>query len=277
MRGLLRNFRICMLTVLFAVSLYGQERGDTLALRFLPARHLVHDFVADGAAHRFSATQLFSPNEVQVGVGGILPLLGYEVWEMPVQLSTAASIQARLDPGRRIAVQSSEFSIDFFVLDIQMSRDLVFRTGMSHSSHHLGDGELGDSAVFPIDYSRDEIQVFIIHPSSFFRGQVYAGLRYAYALVIHRPVHKPVSLQIGVHTLAWSFSQELSLYGGWDIKVRQELSYGTSQRYEAGLQYTSEDGRILRFSISYSGGFDERGQFFGEHRRGAGVGIIVSL
>jgi len=277
MRGLLRSFRISMLTVMCSVPLHAQGEGDTLTVRFLPSRHLVHDFIADWTAHRFSATQLLSPNEVQVSVGGILPLLGYDVWEMSVQLSTGASIQARLDPGRSIAVQSSEFSIDFFVLDVQMSHDLVFRTGMSHSSHHLGDGESGDSAASPIDYSRDEIQVFMIHPSSFFRGQVYAGLRYAYALVIHHPVHKPVSLQIGMHLLAWSFSQELSLYGGWDIKVRQELSYGTSQRYEAGLQYTSEAGRILRFAISYSGGFDERGQFFGKHRRAAGVGIIVSL
>ncbi|MEX2115413.1 MAG: DUF1207 domain-containing protein [Bacteroidota bacterium] len=277
MTALLRSFWIGILTVIVAVPLDARGEGDTLALRLLPSRHRVHDFVADGTAHRFSATQLLSPHEVQLSVGGILPLVDYSLWGVPIQVSSGASIHARLDPGRSIAVLSTEFSVDFFLLDVQLSEDLIVRTGMSHASHHLGDGPAGDSTALPFDYSRDEVQMFIIHASPFLPGQVYVGARYAYALVIRQPVGKPLSLQIGMHALILAFSQELSLYAGWDLKMHQELSSGTSQRYETGLQYRSETGRILRLAISYSAGLDERGQFFGKRRNEAGIGIVVSL
>ncbi len=277
MRGPLKCFWTGVLTVLFTLSLVAQRGGDTLSFRLLPSRHIVHDFVADGTAHRFSTTQLLSPREVQVSVGGILPLIDHSLWGVPVQVSSGASIHARLDPGQSIAVQSSEYSVDFFLLDVQMSNDLILRTGMTHSSHHLGDRGLGDSTVSPIDYSRDEVQIFIIHPLSSFPGQIYGGIRYAYNLVIRHPVQKPISLQSGMHGLVASFSKELSLYAAWDVKVRQELSFGTSQRYETGLQYMNETGRVVRFAISYSAGFDERGQFLGERRSETGIGIVISL
>ncbi len=257
--------------------LTAQGNADSLSPRFLPSEHLVHDFVADGTAHRFSAHQILSSREVQVSVGGIVPLIGYTVWHTPVQVSTGASIYARLDPGESIAVLSSEFSVDFFLLDVQLKEDLVARAGMGHASHHLGDGVPKDSTVHPIDYSRDDVQLFMIHRINGFSGQFYAGFRYNYGLVVRQPVKKPLWLQFGMHAVPWSFSQELSAYVGLDIKLRQELSYGTSQRYEAGLQFKTVEGRALRLSVSYSAGFEERGQFFGKRRGETGIGMILFL
>ena len=276
MKASLRPFCILILMMIAAISLEAQDGGDISSFRFLPSRRLVHDFIADGTAHRFSAI-LLSSSDVQVGVGGILPVLDYDPWGIPVQVSLGASIQARLDPGQSIAVQSSEFSVDFFLLDAQLSDDLIVRTGMTHSSHHLGDGLNGDSTILPIDYSRDDAQLYVIHSLSFLRGQAYAGVRYAYNLVIRQPNKKRLVIHAGMHAPLWSFSQDLSLFAGGDIKIRQELSYGTSQRCEAGLQYRSEAGRIIRLVVSYSGGFDERGQFLGKRRSEAGVGIVIVL
>ncbi|MEX2190444.1 MAG: DUF1207 domain-containing protein [Bacteroidota bacterium] len=271
------EFGILFLVVATTLPLKAQEKADSLSPRLLPSEHLVHDFVADGLAHRFTATRLLSPHEVCVGTGGILPLVEYVLWDLPVQISSGASIQARLDPGQGIAVLSTEFSVDFFLLDIELADGLIIRTGMGHASHHLGDGAAKDSTRQPIDYSRDDVQLFIIHPSAFLCGQLYAGLRYNYALVIGQPVRKPLSFQIGIHALPWSLSPELSVYVGWDVKLQQELSYGNSQRYEGGLQYKTAEGRILRIAVSYSAGYDERGQFFGKRRSEAGMGIVVSL
>lgn len=254
-----------------------QGKPDSLLPRLLPAGHLVQDFVADGTAHRFSAYQMFSPRAVHVSVGGIFPLVDYMIGNLPIQLSTGASIHARLDPERSIAVLSNEFAVDFFLLDVQLTDDVIVRTGMGHASHHLSDGVSRDSTVQPVDYSRDDFQLFMIHPVSGFSGQIYAGFRYSYAHVINQPIHKPLSLQFGTHIHPWSFSRGFSVYIGLDVKLRQELSYGTSQRYEFGLQYKSAEGRALRLGLSYSGGFEERGQFFGERRSEAGIGIALSL
>jgi hypothetical protein len=276
MKSLRRSFRIFLLMTIAIISLEAQDGGDASPFRFLPSRHMVHDFVADGTAHRFSAV-LLSSNDVQVGVGGILPMIDYDPWGIPVQASIGASIHTRLDPGQSIAVQSAEFSVDFFLLDAQVSNDLIVRTGMTHSSHHLGDGLNGDSTKLPIDYSRDDAQLYVIHSLPLLGGQAYAGVRYAYDLIIRQPNQRRLAFHAGMHMLLWSFSQDLSLFAGGDIKIRQELSYGTSQRYEAGLQYRSETGRVIRLTISYSGGFDERGQFLGKPRSEAGAGIVIVL
>lgn len=268
---------VFFLIVTTAFPLGAQERADSLSPRLLPSEHLVHDFVADGTAHRSSAHQMFSPNEVHVSVGGIVPLVEYIVWNMPVQLSTGASIHARLDPGQSIAVLNSEFSVDFFLLDVQPADGLILRTGMGHASHHLGDGVPRDSAVQAVDYSRDDFQLFVICAIDGFSGELYAGFRYNYSHVVGRSIDKPLSFQFGMHALPWSFSQEFSAYVGLDMKLRQELSYGTSQRYELGLQYRTTEGRALRLAFSYSGGFEERGQFFGKRRSDAGIGVVLSL
>lgn len=266
-----------LLNAVTTLPLGAQEKADSLSPRLLPPKHLVHDFVADGAAHRFSACQIFSPREVQVTVGGIIPLVEHILWDMPVQVSLGASIHARLDPGRSIAVLSNEFGIDFFLLDVRLTDNFVVRTGMGHASHHLGDGAPRDSTVQAIDYSRDDVQLFMIRTFDVFSGQFYAGLRYNYAQVIGQTIHKPLSFQIGMHALPWSFSQGFSAYIGWDVKLRQELSYGTSQWYEAGLQHSSIEGRVIRLGVSYSCGYEERGQFFGKRRREAAIGIALSL
>lgn len=277
MRALSGWFRFVILIAAAVVPLEAQNGGGEHAFQILPPRHLVHDFVADGVAHRFSVTQVLSGNDVQVSVGGILPLINCALWDIPVQISTGASIQARLDPGQSIAVQSSEFAVDFFLLDAQLNHDLMIRTGLMHSSHHLGDGFNGDSNMVPIDYSRDEVQLYVIHPVPLLQGQMYAGARYAYNLVIRRPNDKRFTVHAGLHTRIRLMSQNIFLFAAGDIKMRQELANGTSQRVEAGLEYENGGGRIIRLALSYSGGFDERGQFFGKRRSEAGAGIVIVL
>lgn len=251
----------------------GASAQDSLA--FFPDRRIVSDLPADGSAHRFAASRLFHDGEAQVEVGGVVPVLEAFLMNKLVQGSIGASIHARLDPGISIAVRSIEFTVDFLLVDIQWSAGLATRFGVGHASHHLGDGPADSSGISAIDYSRDYVSALILRAVPCVGGFVYAGVNYAYEYVVKRPIRKPLVVQAGFFA-SLPLLDPLAVYCAGDVKVRQELSYGTTQRYEVGWRY-GKGARSLRLGLWRAAGFDERGQFFGKPRNEWGVGVFLNI
>ncbi|MBI4417951.1 MAG: hypothetical protein HY563_04185 [Ignavibacteriales bacterium] len=215
---------IIVCAALLSIGAHAQEVSLAAPFTILPTQRLVKDFLADESAHQFAASRVFENGDASVGLGGVVPLVELSVLQYPLQVSTGASVHARLDPDRSISVQSVEFTIDFFLIDIAWSRDLRTRTGLGHTSHHLGDG-LPDSVVAGvIDYSRDYVVFTIVRTLPEVGGQAYGGVNYAYGLVVGRPLDKPLTGQFGFSASA-PLTAVLSLYGGVDLKFRQDLSY----------------------------------------------------
>lgn len=263
-----------LLVVLFVVfARSGACAQDSLA--FFPDRRIVSDLPADGSAHRFAASRVFDDGEAEVKVGGVVPVLEALLMNKLVQGSIGASIQARLDPGTSIAVRSVEFTVDFLLVDVQWSSGLMTRFGIGHASHHLGDEPPDSTGTSAIDYSRDYVSAFILGAIPRLGGLVYAGANYAYGYVVRRPIQKPLVLQAGF-LASLPLLDPLAVYCAGDIKVRQELSYGTTQRYEAGWRY-GKGPRSVRLGIWHTAGFDERGQLFGKARNEWGVGIFLNI
>lgn len=255
------------------VAVPGARAQDSLAV--FPDRRIVADLPADGSAHRFAASRVFDDGDAQIKVGGVVPVLEARLMNKPVQAGIGASVQARLDPGNNIAVRSVEFTVDFLLVDIRWSSGLAMRFGIGHASHHLGDDPPDSAGMIAIDYSRDYVSVLIIGAIPALGGAVYAAANYAYRYVVRKPIARPLVLQTGF-LASLPLLDPLAVYCAADVKVRQELSYGTTQRYEAGWQY-GKDPRSVRLGVWHTAGFDERGQFFGKPRNEWGVGIFLNI
>ncbi len=245
-------------------------------VHFFPSHQLLRQFVGDGMAHRFGAAKLFGNRQLRGSTGSVIPVMNTEYLGLPMQASVAASVHAQLDLSQSISLMSTEFVVDFFLLDVQPADDTIVRLGISHTSHHLGDNSSSRlQNQIPLDYSRDYVQLFFVQ--TMFPVRVYAGTQYAYNFVVNTPIKKPWWLQTGVDGEIASFEPGFKLYAGCDVKIRQEMNYATTQRYELGLMWPSNNGRNLRFSLAHQAGVDERGQFFTEHIQWNSIGVAIEL
>lgn len=227
-------------------------------------------------AHRFGAAKLFGNRQFRGSIGSTIPVISSDYLGLPAQASIGASVHAQLDLSQSISLISTEFIVDFFLLDAQLGGNTVVRVGVSHTSHHLGDNAFARiQGSKPLDYSRDYLQMFLVR--SYVHVRFYAGTQYAYNFVIDTPVRKPWWLQAGFDGEVFSFQPGFKVYAGYDIKFRQESHFASTQRFELGLLWPSDNGRSLRLSLAHQAELDERGQFFSDHVQWNSVGLAIGL
>ncbi|MBI3006114.1 MAG: DUF1207 domain-containing protein [Ignavibacteriales bacterium] len=244
-------------------------------LQFFPSYQMLRPFIGDVMAHRFGAAKLFGNKQFRGTVGSVVPVLGTDYPGFMLQASVGASVHAQLDLEQSISLMSTEFVIDFFLLDALVHESTIIRLGVSHTSHHLGDNALARLNAKPLDYSRDYLQLFFVHMFSPVR--LYTGTQYSYNFVAGSPIHKPWWIQTGVDAELFSFGPGFVVYAGSDFKFRQEVSFASTQRFELGFLWPSTNGRNLRFSLAHQTGVDERGQFYAEHIQWNSIGVAIGL
>lgn len=248
---------------------------DSLITLF-PEKHLVHEFIADGSAHRFSIAKAFQGSHIHASVGGTLPLLESRILGTRMQLSLGASVSTQLHPQQNIAVISTEFYLDYLLIDIQWTPNLFSRLGMGHTSHHLGDNALTLlQGRMPIDFSRDYIKGFLGYMDDGTR--IYAGADYGYGFVIEHPVSKHWLIQAGLEKTMVRFGEGLQVFGAIDIKFRQEDAFGSTQRFQTGIEFRNGTERLFRLALTHQTGLEERGQFHGERTIITTLGIVIEL
>lgn len=260
---------------LCSVAIHSQESAPDHRWTLFPDSSIVRPFPADGAAHRFAAARSFRNGDVLAQVGGVIPVIGGLFDGTPVQAGFGASVRTRLDPDEHIAVHSIEFAVDLLLIDVEWSPGFQTRFAAGHESHHLGDG-LPDSVLAEaLDHSRDFVSITAIGEFDDLGLRVYAGMNYAYGFVVGRPRNERMVLQTGL-AFAVPVDGVWWVYAAGDVRFREELSFGTTQRYEAGIEIRG-GFRSLRLGLWHGGGFDERGQFPGRTRRESGAGIFLDL
>lgn len=262
-----------MMLVVLAGNLCAQADTSGMVTLF-PSRRLVETPIADGSAHRFAIEKSFKVDELWGAIGGVIPVLETSVLGYPSQVSMAASAHMVLDPGVSIAVMSTEYYVDFFMVDVLWSEHWFTRVGMGHTSHHLGDDADVDLLRNVHDYSRDYVATMGGYTGSGVRA--YAGANYGYGFVIDRPVSKHWLLQAGGEITFLRLSEDCSGFFAGDVKVRQELAFGTTQNFRAGIQF-QRSGRSLRVVLSYKTGLEERGQFYPQRRSFGSAGLLIDF
>lgn len=261
-----------LLTALLVVQASFGQTG--FPLYFFPRDRMVRLFVADGMAHRFAAAKVLENRQVKGSVGSVIPVLETDYLGFMLQASIGASVHTQLDLSQSISIISTEFLVDFFLLDARLDEQTILRIGMGHTSHHLGDNAFATlQRVKPLDYSRDYIQLFVVRELAPVR--LYSGASYAYNFVVDTPLRKPWWMQVGIDGDLMAIADGFNLYAGCDFKVRQEVNFGSTQRYELGIRWPSEYGRHLRLAWAYQTGYDERGQFFSDRVRWNTIGVTI--
>jgi len=241
-----------------------------------PQKRLVQEFVADGTAHRFSIGKALQENHIYGSIGGTLPLIESPLVGKRIQASFGVSVSTQLHPQQNIAVISTEFYIDYVLLDVVWTDNIFSRIGMGHTSHHLGDNAFDVLQITkPIDYSRDYVEAFAGYSDSSFR--VYTGANYGYGFVIDHPIGKRWMFEAGIEGSLVRLGEGLVGYGAMDVKLRQELQYGSTIRFQGGIQFQNGLERLFRLALTHQTGLEERGQFHGQRLVVTTIGLIIEF
>lgn len=70
--------------------------------------------------------------------------------------------------------------------------------------------------------------------------------------------------EVGGEFLNMPVYHSIHFYCALDFKLRSELSYGSTQSYQAGFKIQNDALRTFRLAYTYRTGIEERGQFFNQ-------------
>ena len=270
------KYRHILLLSIFPCLLQSQALQK---FELFPRQPIAPLFTADATAHRIGVTSINLSRRVSVSLGNLLPVANVTVYGQPLGIAVGGSIHAELEPDEMASLVTTDFFVDYLLVDIPFTPDWILRMGVGHSSHHLSDNwyELLQKTS-SLTYSKDYSQLFVVRKIPAYNLFLYGGVTYAYAFIVNTEISPPWLLQCGGEKdLASYFDDMLSLYCAIDIKLRQEASFGATQSYQLGLQFKNNNERNLRLAYQFRSGLDERGQFYNERRSFHGVSLYVEL
>ncbi|MCX6137227.1 MAG: DUF1207 domain-containing protein [Ignavibacteriales bacterium] len=241
---------------------------DCFTYELLPRRLVTSVFTADARAHRLPIAGNLDNNSIITGMGGSFPVSNISYRDVIAQFSGAGTIYSSLEhmPGHfRVA------TVDFFVdayADVLVAPAFIIRGGFGHTSQHLAD-DASEIMGFTksINYVRDYVQAFAIHSSATINGSLYAGAYYSYDFIIDTgnpatKYQKPWLIQCGGEG-NYPLLEHITAFAAFDLKLRSELHYGTTQSFQIGIKVMRPDSdRALRFAYTYRAGLEDRGQFY---------------
>lgn len=223
-------------------------------MRFFPA------FRADALAHQLSLSRV-TDNRDWIGViGATIPLLQLNA-RPAIQAGVGASVFNRIlkTPGH-ITVSTVDYKVDF-PIDVRLKL-LTVRVGYGHiSSHYADDGieQLGKASISSV---KDYVQTGVIMEMPEILGRFYGQAIYNYH---NEPdPDRRWTLQVGIEGGEVALISFLTMYAAADIKVKEEVGWGSTQSYQIGVVLFERERYGLRFAYTHRRGFEERGQMYSE-------------
>jgi hypothetical protein len=245
--------------VLFAISvpLFAQEQKP--ALSFLPGKKLFPRQTADGLAHQLSLSRVTENREWIGAIGASLPVVQMNFPDATVQASVAATTFNRLikTPGH-LAVYTIDYKVDF-PFDLQFS-NLTLRLAVGHMSCHFADDGIEILNRRSIQYVNDYVTVGWGYDLPLIGGNLYGIVSYIYHTV---PIpNRPWLFQLGADVGNFPLTDFARLYGAFDVRVKQDVGWGSTQSYQVGVKLFTRGDLQLRFAYTLRVGFEDRGQFY---------------
>jgi len=252
--------RALVLICLLVAGLTPVRAQDSLALvEYLPGEKIFPRFTADGREHQMSLSAITKNREWIGAVGASVPVIQVNPRGTTLQASVAATIFNRLvkTPGH-LTVYTIDYKVDL-PFDLRISR-LAIRTGLGHISCHFADDALELYGERSIQHVNDYIILGVAYDVPGLQGYLYARANYSYGT---QPVpDRPWLLQFGGDLGNIPLFQDVAVYGAFDIKVKEETGWGSTQSYQAGVKLFAHGSRQLRLAYTLRLGYDERGQFY---------------
>jgi hypothetical protein len=259
-----------------SLKIYAQQDTTTPKWDILPDKHIVPLFTADSRAHRISLQKPLNDNGYIGSMGGIFPLVAYTRGGRTLQFSAATTAYTTLrkwtNRGRLINV---DFFVDFF-LDLKLNEHWALRSGMGHTSQHLTDDAIVEGLI-PIQYTRDYAQLFGVYTNTRHRLMLYAGWIFNGNLKTNVNYGMVSMFQLGFEHAPVKWFDNNYLYYAADVKFRGESDYRTIHNVQLGYKYARAGKHTFRFAAGYTGGMDERGQFYKQTREFTYLGIYFDF
>jgi hypothetical protein len=228
-------------------------------LQFFPGKKLFPLLTADGLAHQLSLSRVTENRDWIGAIGGSIPMVQANMAESKIQASVAVTIFNRLvkTPGH-LEVYTMDYKVDF-PIDIRFS-ELALRFALGHISCHFADDALELFGKHSIQHVNDYFTVAASYDIAPIGGYIYGGFNYSYGT---QPIqYRPWLLQLGAHFGNFALSENVLLYGAFDVKVRQENGWGSTRSFQVGARFFPQLNFGLRLAYTLRMGFEERGQFY---------------
>ncbi|MDD8018307.1 MAG: hypothetical protein PHP42_08025, partial [Bacteroidota bacterium] len=141
-----------------SLNLYAQVLDR---IHFFPEQKFVPVFTADQYAHHMVIENILLSKNLRGSLGGIFPAFNLDVLGTTVQASLGSSIHFEVRPHGQAHVVSTDFYVDYLLLDIPLQKNYYVRLGTGHTSHHLSDNWYEQlQLTHAVHYSRDYIQTY---------------------------------------------------------------------------------------------------------------------
>jgi hypothetical protein len=264
-------FLLLIFAVLFVLQARSQEDRDTI--EFFPGKKIFPAFTADALSHQISLSHLTHNREWIGTLGGSIPLAQVNLQDVELQVSVAGSTFNRLIVSPGLTVYTIDYKIDF-PLDLRFS-STALRVALGHYSCHFADDGIELLGKHSIQYVKDYVLLAAGRDISLIGGHAYIASQWTYHNVPMRS--KNWLVQLGGEAGNVSLNPFVQLYSAIDIKLKQEVSWGSTQSFQLGAKLFMKGLRSLRLAYTLRRGIDERGQFFDQREDASIVSAFIEF
>ena len=266
---------LCFACVLLcSVPLCVSAQLNTL-LHFFPDSTYIHTVSADQYAHQMKIENILISKNIVSSMGGVFPVFNFDLPGTTVQASLGTSVHFEVRPQGQAHVVSTDFYIDYLILDVPLRHDFFYRFVTGHTSHHLSDNWYEKlNYTHAIHYSRDYIQSFLMysHPDICLAS---LGADYAYVFHLAGKESKRWKIDLSLERMWGHLSESIVLFSSINVKLHQEAGFASSNAYQLGIEMPMQYGKRLRIAYQLRHGLDERGQFFPNHIFRQTIGLYI--
>jgi len=260
---MVRQFRLFLLFLLFHVIILNGQQRDPIEYSLFPSSQLMPRRTANVTEHGLSLCKMFDKDNYWAGIGNSLPLLRVNYGTLRGDISVAATVFTQLrHKSGGLQVINTDFYVDFLFALTWNERTFI-QFGPGHTSQHLNDDALEILGYqSSINYVRDYYQLFVLQAIDKLRGYVYAGALYHHTFKVPSDNNPHWLFEFGADVAQTQLKPWLIGYVAFDIKLREELRYGSTQSYQVGVKILGDSPHVVRVALTHRAGYEERGQFF---------------
>jgi hypothetical protein len=248
-----------------------QDRDDVVG--FFPGRRIFPVFTADALTHQISLSRITKDRDWIGTIGGSIPVAQVNLPGAELQVGAAASTFNRLIKPPGLTVYTVDYKVDF-PFDVRLGPD-AFRFAVGHYSCHFVDDGIEIIGKQSIQYIKDYVTFAGARDLPFLGGYAYVAATWTYHNVPVRD--KQWQLQLGGEGGNLRLNPFVQLYGAVDIKLKEEVAWGSTQSYQIGARFFVNGLRDLRLAYTVRRGFDERGQFFDQRENVSMISVFLDF
>jgi len=254
------KLRFVVLVFLVAATPHPADAQEGPAsIEFFPGSKIFPLFTADGLSHQFSISRVTDNRDWIAAIGGSIPLAELQLPAMTMQGSVAVTIFNRLikTPGH-LTVYTIDYKVDI-PIDFRFS-EFALRVAAGHISSHFADDAIELLGKKSIQHVNDYVTLAATYDLAAIHGYVYAGCNYSYSTV---PIpNRPWLFQVGADFANVGLFSEVSMYGAVDVKVKEEVGWGSTRSFQLGFKLFQRHNYGLRLAYTLRMGYEDRGQFY---------------